>query len=196
MKYVKKTPMMVGFDLDGVIIDHTENKIHLASERGFHLDPKETASDTMRRKLPVDVYADIQHHLYADIPVPKEPPLMNGALSALAVLKGFGVPFVLISQRRNPEAAIMLLERHHVTPQYFTPDKLFFVDEPEDKNTKAREAGVTHFVDDEIRVLSVLSDVSCRILFDPHGAYPFLKEYRRIGSFTDLISFFKSQFEI
>ena len=195
MRYVKKTPIMVGFDLDGVIIDHTENKILLAAQYGFRLDRYETASDIMRQKLPIHIYTVIQQQLYADIPLPKEPPLMDGVISAFAILQKSDIPFVLISRRRNLRAAIALLERHNMVPRYFSGDRMFFVYEPEDKNEKAREIGVTHFVDDEMGVLSVLPDVGCRILFDPHGVFVSSNEYKRVESFGEIISLLEKDFQ-
>lgn len=187
MEYVKKASVVVGFDLDGVIIDHTENKMLLAAERGWSLKPEDTPSDIIKEKLPLPVYLDMQSYLYGDVPTLKDPPLMDGVFSALRFLETVQVPHALISRRKNPEVAIALLERHGIVPRYFSPDRLFFVNEPEDKNKKARALGVTHFVDDEIRALSVLPDVSCRILFDPHGVFFSTDTYTRISSFHELI---------
>ena len=56
---------------------------------------------------------------------------------------------------------------------------------PEDKNTKAVELGVTHYFDDEPRVLEKLVDVKNKFLFDPIDA---LKNsgYARVKSWKEI----------
>ena len=46
---------IIGLDLDGVIIDHTENRLRLAREFGHPLLAKETATDMFKTKLPKDI---------------------------------------------------------------------------------------------------------------------------------------------
>ncbi|MBI5421403.1 MAG: hypothetical protein HZA35_03815 [Parcubacteria group bacterium] len=41
-----------GFDMDGVIIDHTEMKMRLAKDFGFDLKPEETPADVLRTIMP------------------------------------------------------------------------------------------------------------------------------------------------
>lgn len=179
--------------MDGVLIDHTQNKICLASIYGFHLEPWETPPDIMRKKIPADIYAKIQHTLYGDASVLEIPPLMKDVPVALNFLQNQNIPCMLISRRKNPEIAVALLEHHQLVPQYFSRDALFFVEKPADKNEQARKLNITHYLDDEVHVLSLLPDVAHRILFDPHGVFSSSQEYGHVCSFQEFISSFRSQ---
>ena len=166
--------------MDGVIIDQTERKIVLAQKRGWIINKEDTPSDIIINKIPPGVYAEIQRDLYSDILTMKDPPLMKGVVSLLQFFEKLRVPCILISMRRNPEVAIALLQRHNIVPRYFSHERIFFVRETAEKNKKARELGITHYIDDEIRVLSVLPDIACRILFDPLGVFSSANEYLRV----------------
>ncbi len=166
----KKT--IVGFDLDGVIIDHAELKSRLAKEFGCELKIEETGSEVMKNILPGKIYEKIQHLIYENPEKATSQPLMAGARENLRKIKEI-FPCCLISRRRSEQGkrnAIELLKIHKLWPDYFNEKNVFFVPLREDKNTKARELGVTHYVDDERKVLECLKDVENKFLFDPFGA--------------------------
>ena len=70
---------IVGLDLDGVIFDHTENRLRLAGEFGFSLLPSDTAADLISEKLPPEVHSAIQHAIYDNPRVALTAPLVDGA---------------------------------------------------------------------------------------------------------------------
>lgn len=180
----------VGFDLDGVIINHAPVKIKLAKRFGFNLKPEETPSEVIRTIIDKPTLEELQKSLYHDPKFFKSAPLMSGVKSGLLKLQKRGVPFVLISRRREPELAIETLKHHGLWPNFFNENNAFFVVEPEDKNIKARGIGVTHYADDELNILNELVDVENKFLFDNLGAFKNIRGYTRVKSWKELINHF------
>ena len=158
---------IIGFDLDGVIINHMPAKIKLAKEFGFNLKPKQTPSEIIEFIIKRPVLDQFLQTLYYDSRFFKTAFLMRGVKSGLSKLQENDLPFVLISRRHEPKATIIALKYHGLWPKFFNENNTFFVAKPEDKNVKAREIGVTHYVDDEASVLEKLVDVKNRFLFVP-----------------------------
>ena len=181
-----KKPFVVGFDLDGVIIDHTKNKLKLAKAEGWTLNVKQTPGDIFKTVIPQATLVSIQQKLY-DLPaVALAAPLMPGALRVLDKIKKTKVPYCLISRRKIPEWATLLLKTHGLWPKYFHKQNTFFVKEPEDKNKQALKLGVTHYIDDDVSVLEKLVDVRNKILFDKHGAFKSTPWFTRVVSWQSL----------
>jgi 5' nucleotidase, deoxy (Pyrimidine), cytosolic type C protein (NT5C) len=177
---------VVGFDLDGVIIDHTQNKIRIAGRYGFTLRPEETHSERMGEFLPPEVYKEMREQMYDDTDEALSAPLMPGAFDGLARLREQEIPYVLISRRKTPIHAIHLLERRGLWGAYFTPENTFFVEHMEDKDPVAKRVGVTHFIDDERRVLRLMPSVQHHILFDARNLFDDTDEYQRVKDWSEL----------
>lgn len=173
--------------MDGVLIDHTGVRIKLAKRYGIELAPKDTPSDVLRSVVPNEERWAIQNAIYNDPVVALEAPLMFGAKEGLEQLTRLGIPFCLISRRKDPQLAMQLLEARGIWPSYFNPRNASFVATPEDKDTKAAELGITHYVDDEMKVLAALANVPHKILFDPHGAHTDIP-YLLANDWQELIS--------
>lgn len=180
----------IGFDLDGVIFNHAPVKIKLAKKFGFKLKPNQTQSEIIKTLIDASTLKQIQKHLYHNPDFLKSTLLMKGVKSGLLKLKKNNLPFVLISRRSEPEIAIATLKYHRLWPKFFNKNNAFFVMEAEDKNIKAREVGVTHYVDDELRVLEKLVDVKNRFLFDNLGAFENNNGYIRVKSWRELVGHF------
>lgn len=163
--------ILVGLDLDGVILDHTSHKIMLAEQFGFSIKPNDTPSDIMKNKIEENSYEALQRILYEDAKLARHVPLVFGAKAGLHYLKSIGLPYVLISRRRLPDTAFLSLKCHNLWPEYFDSTNSFFVAEKKDKNSKANAVGVTHFVDDEPSVIAELTSVPQKFLFDPLRVY-------------------------
>jgi len=166
-----KSKKLIGLDLDGVILDHTENRIRLAKQLGFEVLPQETPVDILVKKIGIAAYQQMKKMLYENANLARSIPLMPGAKKGLHYLKTIGMPYVLISRRHPPDAAFVSLKVHGLWPDYFETTNAFFVVEKKDKDIKAKALGVTHFVDDEPSVIVELASVPVRFLFDPLGAY-------------------------
>lgn len=165
-KTIQEECRVVGFDMDGVIVDHSRNKVTLAKRFGISLALADTHSEQLPTMMPHALYEDLQNELYGDSEFALSAELMDGAAETLRQLSERGIPFVLISRRRNPENAIALLARRGLWGTSFTTKNAFFVGSPKEKNGVAVREGVTHFFDDERKVLRVMPDVENRFLFD------------------------------
>lgn len=188
-----KTRRIIGLDLDGVIIDHTDNKIKLAKRFGATLTPQETASDVITHKLPDNVKRKIQEFLYDDPAFALTSPLVSGAMSGLKFLEANGFSYFLISRRYNPQIAVELLRKRHIWPEFFDEEKAYFVQTKEDKNKKAEELGVSIYIDDQPSVLDVLTSVRHKFLFDPLQAYTeFEGDYKKVHSWPEFIEQIKN----
>ena len=178
---------VVGFDMDGVIIDHTENKLVLARRHGITLRPEETHSEIIAKRIPVDVYLSFQDEIYGDSEFALSAPLMEGAFATLRQLNEEGVPFVLISRRRKPMNAIKLLTGHGLwgkifdeTNTLFGETNAVFVRTAEEKNTAAMAWNITHYIDDERKVLEKMPSVPSRFLFDAFQQFADEKQFPRV----------------
>jgi hypothetical protein len=177
--------MRLGLDLDGVIIDHTDNKIAIAKKFGFSLSREQTAADAMKSIIPTPVRREIQKLLYDNKEWSLGAPLVPGAIEALREIKENKVPFFLISRRKVPAKAIELLEIHNLWPTFFNQQNTFFVIEPEEKEVRTKEIGISHYVDDETDILDIIKTPSKKFLFDYLGiqknsAYPIIRSWQEL----------------
>ncbi|MBI5152922.1 MAG: hypothetical protein HZA36_00450 [Parcubacteria group bacterium] len=177
-----------GFDMDGVIIDHTEMKMRLAKELGFDLKPEETPAEVIRNIIPGDQLDILKRRLYDDPITGLLSGVMPGAKEALREITASQTPLFLISRRKNPTMAIELLRVHGLWPTFFNEGNAFFVNEPKEKNERARHLGVTHYTDDERDVLRVV-EVSHSFLFDHLGVFKEDEAYVHVQTWPSLLSF-------
>ena len=176
--------MKVGFDLDGVIADHTLAKIKLAADFGFRIQQKDTPSEILKTILPSDVLEKLQGNLYDSLY--QESSLMSGAREAFEKISAKNLPFFLISRRKQPLAAVKFLIREKLWPRFFNKTNTFFVVEKEEKDTKAKKLKITHYFDDETGVLEKLKSVSNKFLFDNHNVFPESAFYKKVSSWEDI----------
>ena len=179
-------PMIIGFDLDGVIIDHTQNKMRIAARYGVILAPEETHAEFMGAHFSPELYLTIKSQLYDATDDALLAPLMSGAFSGLAKLREHGIPYYLVSLQKNPMHALQLIERCGLWGEYFTPENTFFAEHANEKHEIASRLGVTHFVDDESRILSVMSSIPSRILFDARELFGEKDEFARVKDWAEL----------
>lgn len=167
---------LIGLDLDGVIVDHTEPKIRAAKELGFDIAPEETPTNILEKKMGTEHYAaleKIRNEIYNTDDTRKMPTVMAGAREGLEMIVRWGVPYVLLSQRKYPEYAVTLLQHRRLWPEVFNRENaFFFTGGDHEKNAKAEELGVNIYVDDKPSVLATMTSVPRRVLFDQHDAYP------------------------
>lgn len=180
--------ILIGLDLDGVILDHSLNKIELARQLGYAISLAETPSDIMETKIDPAAYSSLKAKLYDDAKLARRVPLITGAKKGLHYIKSTGIPYVLITRRKTSECALISLKLHGLWPDYFDSSNTFFVVEKKDKDLKAKAIGVTHFVDDEPSIVAELASVPHRFLFDPLQAYANLKgDFHKVQSWEELI---------
>lgn len=180
--------LVIGLDLDGVILDHTHAKIMLAKKLGFSLKPEETPSDIIKNVLSLDAMQAIQHFLYDDPVIALGARMFRGASAGLSQLKKADVPFFLISRRKNSELAIALLKKRGLWPLYFNAQNTSFVTEKVEKNKEAKKFGITLYIDDQPSVLEKVTDVPMRILMDHFGVFnEYDRKYKRVASWKEFL---------
>jgi len=157
---------IIGFDMDGVLIDHLKNKLALAANYGILLQPEETHSEILFQKLAIEDFVAFQNELYGDTPFALSAPVMEGAILVLRALRSAEVPMVLISQRYDPAVAVKLLQTSGLWGEFFDERNAFFVRKSEEKNLIGKREGVTHYFDDQRRVLLVMPDIKKKFLVD------------------------------
>ncbi len=177
---------VVGFDLDGVIIDHTQNKIRFAARYGVVLTSEQTHSEVMGSYFPPELYREIKGQLYESSPEALEAPLMEGAFNTLAAVREAGIPYFLVSLQKNPMHATHLLEERGLWGTCFTPENTFFAGNAEGKHHHAKALGVTHFFDDEPNILQIMESVPHRVLYDPRGLFLEPKPYVRVSRWDEI----------
>lgn len=178
--------IVVGFDLDGVIVDHTQNKMIIASRYGITLSPEETHAERMGKHFTPEMYREIKMQLYDSTDEALDAPLMQGAYGAIAKLYEHHVRYVLVSLQKNPMHATHLLEKRGLWGKYFTPENTFFAKDPEEKYQIASRLGVTHFIDDEPSILDIMHEIPHRVLFDARHLFPEKHEYVHVHSWSEL----------
>lgn len=180
------TKKVIGLDMDGVILDHTRMRIRLAKKYGYTLKPVQTPPEVLKKHVPTPYRQLVKYFLYTHPDVSQKADLIPQIRLALQFFKKSNYPFFLVSRRREVELAVDILKKRGLWPTYFNEKNAFFVTTNEEKNEKAKALGITHYIDDEMRVLAALGSVKNKFLFDPHGA---LKkgDYVRVKSWPELL---------
>ncbi len=180
--------LIVGLDLDGVILDHAQNRILAAKERGITLRPEDATSDGMKKVFSPEQYKEIQLALYHAPPLALSVPLISGAKEGIAFLREAGIPFHLISRRKTDDIPIRLLEQCGLWPAFFNKKNTFLVKEKIDKNVRAEALGVNVYLDDEEGVLTALSSVKHKFLLDPFKTHDSAgKGYALVSSWGEFL---------
>jgi hypothetical protein len=180
---------IIGLDLDGVILDHTKNKLALAKQFGVAVsDPKETASDIFKEKFSDNAYDKLQKLLYDDPRMVSQTELLPGAKDGLMSLVSANFSVALISRRRSNATAIELLKKFGLWGKYFNEKNVFFVESKKDKDVRAQALGVKTYIDDQPSVLAELISVPERFLLDPFQAHgEFATQFNLVSSWPEFI---------
>ncbi len=180
----------IGLDLDGVIIDHTKNKIKKAKELGHIIKAEEISSERLKKLIPPEDYRVIQKFIYNKGTPTAEP--MKGALQAIKSLKE-NYHIVIISRRAEEmrKTALEWLKKHGFL-NYIKRKDIYFADKDSDKNVVAKRLKVHIYIDDKLSVLESLKSVPNRILFDPYNCFQIKnKEIKKIESWQRFSASFK-----
>jgi hypothetical protein len=187
----RQVDKIIGFDMDGVILDQTNLKIRLAKKYGWEIKPEQTYSDMVKKFIPREEWRIVQAILYDDLSVALKSPLTTGVKPLFKYLKNKKVPFYLISRRKIPENAIKILKKHELWPKYFNKKNSFFVSTKKDKDKYARKLRITHYIDDQWTVLDELKFVKNRFLFDPIGASDNTNNYIVVSNLKEFREYIK-----
>lgn len=182
-----RLPLKIGLDLDGVIIDHTENKLALAAERGLALEPWQTNSNVMGNLLPPEDYREIRDQVYADLT--SEAPAVKGALESLGELEG---ELFIVSARRADTVryAQNWLDRNRVY-DLIPAERIFFCGDETEKKLHCHRLNLQMYLDDKLQVLTLLPLTVRRVLFDNHGLADRLELPQKISVVNDWAEFLR-----
>lgn len=181
---------ILGFDMDGVLVDNSLLKLKIVQNMGYGVKLADTPSEIIRSILSPEDLKAMQIALYHDLEMSLGAELMPGLVSLLDKIRLARIPYFLISRRSEPDIAVKLLKFRGLWQKYFNKANAFFVVTPEDKDTKARDLGVTHYVDDEIKILDVLQSVPNKFLFDHLNVFPKRDLYTKVASHKELANYF------
>ena len=181
---------ILGFDMDGVLVDNNPLKLKIVQNMGYKAKLSDTPSELIRRILSPEDLKAMQIALYHDLQTSLGAELMPGLTGLLDKICAKNIPYFLISRRSEAGIAVELLKARGLWPKYFNEKNVFFVITAEDKNTKAKELGVTHYVDDEIKVLCPLSFLPNKFLFDHMRVFPGHESYTKVASHEELARYF------
>jgi len=176
--------------MDGVLVDNNPLKLKIVQNMGYKAKLSDTPSELIRRILSPEDLKAMQIALYHDLQTSLGAELMPGLTGLLDKIRSKNIPYFLISRRSEAGIAVELLKTRGLWPKYFNKKNAFFVITPEEKNTKAKELGVTHYVDDETKILGVLTDVPNKFLFDHMRVFPEDKLYTKVASHEELERYF------
>jgi len=169
--------LKIGLDLDGVIIDHTDNKLKLSLERGFELEPWQTNSNVMGQFVPEDKYMEILSQIYNDM-TPKAWPVRQ-ALESIAELSG---DIYIISARGHASIryAQAWLDQHRIH-DIIPAERIFFCGDESEKKQHCNRLGLQVYLDDKVGVLNTLPLNVRRMLLDTHDIANKLNPPKGIG---------------
>lgn len=154
----------IGIDLDGVIIDHTENKIRLARELGFDIKPEQTPGHRLRKIVGEENYQKIRKLLYG--PLTESAPLMDGALNYLTQLAANNYKLFIISARFRENQPVAWNWINHYLSNIFDKHQILFVEQEKQKDLVCRNLKIDVYLDDKVDVLKNLISVPWLCLFD------------------------------
>ena len=178
--------MTIGFDFDGVIIDHTKNKIKIAKELGYTIRAEEIPSEKLKKLIPLQDYRIIQKFIYN-----KGTPTAESMRGALQVIKSLSENYhIVIISRRAEEMRKVALEwlKKHGFLNYIKRKDIYFADTDNDKNIVAKRLKVHVYMDDKLGVLKLLKNVPNKILFDPHNCFQIKdKEIKKVESWQNVL---------
>lgn len=162
----------IGLDLDGVIIDHTQNKIKIAKSFGFDIKKEETQSEVLKTILPEDKYKKLQRIIYGKLTL-NSPPINSSLKTLQKLTKDNNYNFFIISRRKKRKQDVISARRWLKKYQIFKiipEENVFFVTEEKDKNIYCRKLKIKIYLDDKIKALKLISSVPFRIFFNPFKA--------------------------
>lgn len=179
---VNSIKINIGIDLDGVIIDHTQNKIKIAESLKFKIKAKETQSEVLKKFLPKDKYIKLQKIIYNEITL-NAPPMFLVFKTLENLSKNYKL--FIISKRENNKSGLAWnwLKKYKIF-KIIPKENIIFVTTAEDKNFWCKKLNIKIYLDDKIGILDILYSVPYKIFFNPHKILH-NKKYLEINSWQE-----------
>jgi hypothetical protein len=187
--------IIIGFDLDGTLIDHSGVKISFAETYNVRLLPHETPSDIIKKHISEELLRKMQYYIYDDVLGGTTQTIMEGAIETLSHLQKENIPFFFVSRRRTDASrnnALRILAERGILGTLIDKDRIFFAPTIKEKAAIARAQRITHFIDDEEDALRAMDPEMRRIFFDQFDVFgnefPFPRVTRRIDGLFGYLS--------
>ncbi|MDA2936331.1 hypothetical protein MYX06_03885 [Patescibacteria group bacterium AH-259-L05] len=167
MKKRVNTNLRVGFDFDGVIVDHTFGKIKKAKELGLDIKPHQTPSNRLENTIDQYLHKQIREYIYGE--GTNQAPIVDGSKKVLHILKQGGYELFIISRRgsRFQLNAMEWLEKN--IPGIFSIERILFVPKERAKDEACQKYNIDIYIDDKVSVLEKIKSVNKKFLFDPYN---------------------------
>jgi uncharacterized HAD superfamily protein len=163
----KKRKLKVGFDFDGVVVDHTKNKILIAKKHGFDISITQAAGHRLKKMVPDNIYVKIQESIYGPLTLSAVP--MLEVKESMAELSKIAELF-LVSRRSSDHRRFAVDWLNKNLPGIFSPGQIFFVDQDQHKNDLCETLNIAIFIDDKISTLQHMQSLPHRYWFDQYDS--------------------------
>lgn len=187
--------IIIGFDLDGTLIDHSGVKISFAETHNVRLSPHETPSDVIKKHISKELLQKMQYYIYDDVLGGTTQTIMEGAVETFSRLQKEEIPFFFVSRRRTDVSqnnALRILAEGGILGTFIHKNRIFFAPTIKEKALIARAQGITHFIDDEADALHAMDPAMHRIFFDQFDVFgdefPFPRITKRIDGLFGYLS--------
>src|SRR3989344_7634755 len=104
MSHVDKK--ILGFDMDGVVIDNGDLKIQIAKHFGINLVIKETHAEIVKQVIPKNVFDEFVRYAYNNSGAAILASVMDGFVGTIKEIKAKKIPYYLITRRHSSNVAI------------------------------------------------------------------------------------------
>lgn len=156
--------LRIGLDLDGVIVDHTRNKIRVAKSLGFLVREDQAHEAILKQLMPEKRYRELQERVYGAMSLGAKP--VPSAKTTIRRLARKGHDLFIVSRRgENAPGALLWIKRHRVLDS--VPRRnVIFVSADAGKAPEVEKLGIEIFLDDKPTVLSYLETITHPVLFN------------------------------
>ena len=97
---------ILGFDMDGVIVDNCPLKVRIAKDLGYKITLTDAPSEIISKILKPEDVRKLQLALYHNLETSLDAELMPGIVTLLNKIQESQTPFFLISRRLEPNIAV------------------------------------------------------------------------------------------
>jgi hypothetical protein len=180
----------IAFDLDGTIIDHTKTAQQILKKKwSIKLPLTNCVSDMVRTKIPNHIHKSLQTIIYGKRSLKN--PIMKDAKNTLKLLKNNNWSIYIVS-RRYPENRIFALKwLNKNLPKIFPKENIFFASSIKEKNKILKKININYLVDDELKIIKLLSKNIKGIHFDQFNKFNCKHLHVDINSWKQISTFLK-----
>lgn len=181
-KSVNCGKLNIGLDLDGVIIDHTQNKMRVAKSFGFKIKPEEIQSEVLKKILPKPIYRKLQKAIYGNLTLKAQ--LTPDVFKILKQLSKDHQLFIISRRGKGGSTSARAWLKKYKIFEIIQKKNIIFVEKAIDKNLWCKKLKIQIYIDDKVEVLNLLSAVPQKIFYNPQKA-KHNKKYLEISSWQE-----------